>query len=77
MYQVLNAAETAQEITVVQRFGNAVREAAAYTNAHHDETVPMIAAYTGIEPKVLRKMHRDTNATEVDAKDIQAVIDAA
>jgi len=62
---------------VVKRFGNAVREAAAYTNTHHEETVPMIAAYTGYDPEVLRKMRRDTNATELDPKDIQPVIDAA
>ena len=62
---------------VVRRFGDSVREAAAYTNVHHDETIPMISEYTGIQPEVLRRMRRDTNATDLDPKDIQPVIDAA
>lgn len=62
---------------VVRRFAAAIREAATYTNAHHDETVPIVAEYTGIDPDVLRKMHRDTNATELDPRDIQPAIDAA
>lgn len=62
---------------VVRRFGAAVREAAAYTNGHHDETVPIVAEYSGLDPDVLRKMHRDTNATELDPREVQPAIDAA
>jgi len=61
----------------VRSFAVAMREAATYTNAHHDETVPILAAYSGLDQDALRKMHRDTNATEVDPRDIQPAIDAA
>lgn len=61
----------------VRAFATSVDEAAAYTNAHHEETIPIVSAYTGIAPDVLRKMRRDTNATSLDPKDIQPAIDAA
>lgn len=62
---------------VAQRFAAAVREATIYTNAHHAETVPIVAAYTGISPDVLSKMRSDLNAEVLDPREIQPVIDAA
>lgn len=63
---------------VARRFRESVYQAAAYTNTHPEDTVPILAAYSGIEPDVIRKMTRDINTTtSVDAKDIQVVIDAA
>ena len=67
----------ARNPAIVKHFGTAMHEAATYTNAHHEETIPLLAAYTGLEPGVLRKMRRDTNATDLDPKDIQPAIDAA
>lgn len=61
-----------------ERFADAFREAAAYTNAHHDATVPLLAAYAKLEPDVIRKMKRDTIATGPPAAAaIQPCIDAA
>ncbi len=62
---------------VVQRFSAALREATLYTNTHHDETVPILAEYAGIDPDVVRKMNRVTNAITLDPKEIQLSIDAA
>jgi NitT/TauT family transport system substrate-binding protein len=62
---------------LIKRFAAAVREAALYTNSHHDETVPIIAEYAGLDPDVVRKMHRDTNATDLDPREVQPAIDAA
>jgi len=62
---------------IVRRFSAALREATLYTNAHHDETVAIIAEYAGIDPEVVRKMNRLTNATELDSTVIQLSIDMA
>lgn len=61
-----------------ERFADAFREAAAYTNVHHDATVPLLAAYAKLEPAVIRKMKRDTIATgPPQAAAIQPCVDAA
>jgi NitT/TauT family transport system substrate-binding protein len=62
---------------VVERFGAAMREATIYTNGHHAETVPLLADYAHLDPSVIRQMNRLTNATVVQARDIQPAIDAA
>ena len=61
----------------VESFGKVVRQAAAYANAHHAETVDDIAKFTGLDPAVVRKMARTEAATSVDPVLIQPVIDAA
>lgn len=61
-----------------RRFGEAVREAAAYTNLHHEETASLLAGYAKIDPAVIRKMKRDTIAVGVPTvTSIQPCIDAA
>jgi len=72
-----NDAYAARNVATVQRFGQALVEATTYTNAHHAETVPILAAYSGIDPDVIRKMNRLTNAVILDPKEIQPSIDAA
>jgi len=63
---------------VVDRFADAFREAAAYTNSHHDATVGLLAEYAKLEPDVIRKMKRDSIATALpSAAAIQPCIDAA
>lgn len=61
----------------VRRFAAALVQATTYTNAHHAETVPIVAEYSHIDPDVIRKMNRLTNAITVDPKEIQPSIDAA
>jgi ABC-type nitrate/sulfonate/bicarbonate transport system substrate-binding protein len=63
--------------SVVRRFADVIHRAAAYTNAHSDELVPMIADYSHIDSAVLRKMHPFGNATSLDTRQIQPLIDAA
>jgi NitT/TauT family transport system substrate-binding protein len=63
---------------VARRFGEAVREAAAYTNTHHDETALLLADYAKMDPAVIKKMKRDTIAVgPPTATSIQPCIDAA
>jgi NitT/TauT family transport system substrate-binding protein len=62
---------------VLKRFNAALREAIVYTNAHHAETLPMIAAWSKIPQSLLAKMTRSTSATSLVPGEIQPLIDAA
>jgi len=62
---------------VVEKFAAATREAILYTNAHHAETVPLLAAYAHLDPEVIKRMNRATNAATLDVTYIQPAIDAA
>lgn len=63
--------------TVTTRFAEAMRQATIYTNAHSAEIIPMVAAYSRIDPDTLKGIHFLTNATAVTPDDIQPSIDAA
>jgi NitT/TauT family transport system substrate-binding protein len=61
---------------VIEAFQKGLREAAAFCNAHHDQTVDDIAQFTSIDPAVVRKMTRVDQGTELDPRLVQPVIDA-
>lgn len=52
-------------------------EAAAYTNAHHADTVDMMSAVTKMPAPVLSKMARVESATSSDPSLLQPFVDAA
>jgi NitT/TauT family transport system substrate-binding protein len=60
---------------VCERFAKVVRDASVFANAHPADTVSAIATFTGIDPAVVRKMHRTEAATSLDAPSIQPVVD--
>jgi NitT/TauT family transport system substrate-binding protein len=62
---------------VVQHFGEAVSEAAAFTNTHHDATVAMMADFAHLEPDVIQRMTRITSVTSLNSAMLQPAIDAA
>jgi NitT/TauT family transport system substrate-binding protein len=63
---------------LVRRFSRAFSEAAAYSNAHHAETAPLMADLTKIPLSVYSKLgQRAYIATSLKADDIQPLIDAA
>lgn len=66
-----------ENAATVRSFADAMREATAFTNAHHDATVPIVARYAHIDPAVVRKMNRLTNALTLQPNEIQPSIDAA
>jgi len=66
-----------QNPDIVEKFAAATREAIFYTNAHHAETVPLLAAYAHLDPEVVKRMNRATNAATLDVTYIQPAIDAA
>ena len=66
------AAKNRDTVIKVRR---ALFESGEYINAHHDETVPTIAAFTGLDPAVIRTMPRLTLGTSIDPKLLQPLID--
>jgi len=61
----------------LRRFNDGFSQAAAYTNAHHAETVALLASYAHLDASVIAAMTRTTSALRLDAADLQPVIDAA
>ena len=58
-------------------FARIVEESAAYANAHHRETAPMLAAFSKIPLDIVEQMHRGVLGTQLTAALVQPVIDAA
>jgi ABC-type nitrate/sulfonate/bicarbonate transport system substrate-binding protein len=60
---------------VIDAFAKATRDAAAYCNSHHDQTVDLIANFTSVDAGTVRKMTRVEQGITLDPKLIQPVID--
>jgi NitT/TauT family transport system substrate-binding protein len=61
---------------VVDRFERVLRDASAYADAHKAEMVPLIAAFTKLEPALVARTMKGASGEYLDAKDIQPMIDA-
>jgi NitT/TauT family transport system substrate-binding protein len=59
------------------RFIGAMREIAVWSNAHHDESAPILAKYSKIPVETVTHMRRGDFAVKFDPNLIQPVIDAA
>lgn len=68
---------SAKHPDVVRAFGRAWSESATYTNAHHTDTVAMMAEFTGASLGVVQRMTRAIAAPTLVPAQIQPVIDAA
>ncbi len=64
-------AATARKLT------QAVYEAARWTNAHHDESAPILIKYLKLDPDKTKNLTRATFATSLDTKLMQPVLDIA
>jgi NitT/TauT family transport system substrate-binding protein len=62
---------------IIQNFGRAIRDATAFTNAHHAETLDLYASFVHIDPKEIADAPRSTSAPYVEAKDLVPLIDVA
>jgi ABC-type nitrate/sulfonate/bicarbonate transport system substrate-binding protein len=60
---------------VMDAFARATRDAAAYCNGHHDQTVDLIATFTSVDAATVRKMTRVEQGLTLDPKLVQPVID--
>jgi NitT/TauT family transport system substrate-binding protein len=67
----------AKHADVIKKWVKVTYAAAAYTNAHHAETAPMMADVTKIPLAVISKMARVNGATTGDPALIQPAINAA
>lgn len=65
----------AKHADALRRWVRATYEAAAYTNAHEPETVPMMAEITKIPLDVFQKMARIAGSTTSDPSLLQPVMD--
>jgi NitT/TauT family transport system substrate-binding protein len=61
----------------VRKFGEIMVRAEAYVAAHHDETVDLIAKFSGVEPATIRAQPRSAYATSLDPALVQPMIDTA
>jgi ABC-type nitrate/sulfonate/bicarbonate transport system substrate-binding protein len=60
---------------VVARFSRVIHDADVYVNAHHEETVEMMAEYAKVDPSAIRGTTRVSFAPYVTAAMLQPVID--
>jgi NitT/TauT family transport system substrate-binding protein len=86
LYEVLgsNTVLTAWAVTqdfsskhpdLVKAFARAWREASNYVNAHHADTVDMMADFTGIQSSIIASMPRATSTPTLVASQVQPMID--
>jgi NitT/TauT family transport system substrate-binding protein len=62
---------------VVQKFARVMNDAAAYCNAHHADTVSMVAQNAKIDEKLVARMARITFGDYLRPAEIQPLIDVA
>ena len=60
---------------IADRFARVMQVAESYANAHHAETLDLLAQFTGLEPGMLQGMTRPTYPLTLDPRDIQPLID--
>jgi len=62
---------------VIEKFVGVLRQAALYANSHQDETVELLAQFSGMDPATIRSMPRAFAGTTLDPREAQPLIDAA
>lgn len=74
---VSTASWAAQNGPIVQKFSTVFARAAAYANAHHDETAGLLADFAGLDPATVKTMARQTYPDHLDPALVQPLIDVA
>ena len=62
---------------IVRTFVRVLRDAASYTNAHHDVTAPMLADFSKIPLDVVQRMYRVKAGTELRLAELAPLLAAA
>jgi NitT/TauT family transport system substrate-binding protein len=62
---------------VVRHFAEVMRDASIAANAHHADTLALIATYVKVDPRILARMTRVEFEPYLDPREIQPLIDAA
>jgi NitT/TauT family transport system substrate-binding protein len=73
-YAVLKPAADANR-DVYARFAQAMHEACEYVNAHQEDTVDIVAGFTGATPDAIRHSRRQTYPDYLEARMLQPLID--
>jgi NitT/TauT family transport system substrate-binding protein len=60
---------------IVQRFGQAMSEASTYANSHPKEMLPLLAAFSGVDPQVIESAARAPFIVPLGPADFQPLID--
>lgn len=80
-FQVAGYIATAEYIDknldAMRRLSRVLHDAAVYTNSHLPETVPMVAAYSGVDAAIIAKSIRATDPEYSDPRNIQPLIDVS
>lgn len=61
----------------VEKFLRVMRQASEYADAHHAEMVPIVAAYTKLDPDLVAKTIKDAGSPYLDPKTVQPMINIA
>jgi len=69
------ATVVAQRMDAMQRFARGMHESQVFTNAHPDQTVDLVASYSGATPETVAHSRRVTDPEYVDPRNIQPLID--
>lgn len=60
---------------VIKRFDAVLKRASQYCNTHPQQTIDLLAKFSGLDPATIAKMHRVQYATSLDPRDIQPLLD--
>ena len=74
---VAQAEYAAKNADVIANFGRAIRDASAFTNTHHADTLELYAAFAHIDPKDIAGAPRAVSSSYVEVKDLQPLIAVA
>ncbi len=72
-----NADFVAKNGDTVRKFGEIMNRAEAYVGTHPEETAPLIAAFSGIDPATIRALPRSAYPSTLDPALVQPLIDVA
>lgn len=61
----------------VAAFRHAIVEASAYANEHHDQMIPILSRFTGVDAKVIASLPQQMLGTALDVRLIQPLLDVA
>jgi len=74
---ISDAGWVAKNADIVKRFGQVIARASAYAITHHDQTIDLIADFSGIERSALASMSRAAYTTTLNPALVQPLVDAA
>jgi len=72
-----NADYVAKNAATIKKFGAIIQKASAYCNSHPQQTIDLLAKFSGIDVTTIAHMARTKYDLTLDPRDIQPLIDVA